>query len=66
VCSFVCCVSFDHCIILGDVSCCSLPLPPGKTHLQLKINNNNNNNNKYGMVWTGSNWLRVGTSGGLL
>jgi hypothetical protein len=51
VCSFVCCVSFDRCVILFEVCClrvvsyCIVPLPPGENPFEVKMNNNNNNNN---------------------
>jgi hypothetical protein len=41
MCSFVCCVSFDRCVILGDVCyLCVLivvPLPPGENPFSVKI-----------------------------
>jgi hypothetical protein len=41
VCSFVCRVSFDRCVILCAV--CSVPLPPGETPFAVTIKKNYNN-----------------------
>jgi hypothetical protein len=43
VCSFVCCVLFDRCVILCDVCCLCVivvPVPRGENPFAVKINNN--------------------------
>jgi hypothetical protein len=44
----VCCFPFDRVVILCNVVCCVLPLPPGKNPFAVKINNNNNNKHYQG------------------